>query len=616
MAPDGLAWRCWRRGGVNIVRRLWQYAWPYRGRFSVALLAMTVFGAASAGLAYLIKPIFDDVLPNRDQLGFVAGAMLGCYLFKGLASYASTCLMAGVGQRVIRDVRDELFSHIVGQSAGFFTLRPTGRLMSRILNDVQQIQLAVSVTVGDLLRESLALVGYGAVLLYIDSGLALVCLTGAPVVIYPLIRVGQRVRQTSRRSQEELEHLSHITSEAFTGHRIVQAFGAEAHEVRRFGAVSERLFRINMSVTRAVAALPPLMEFLGGLAVAGALWYGSREIAAFRLTAGEFASFLAALFMMYGPVKKLSRVSAGLQQAAAAAERIFEMLDKHTEVLDRPDARALAPLRHSIELQEVGFRYDGSDGPTVLRDVSLVVPAGQMVAIVGLSGSGKTTLVNLLPRFYDVTEGRIMLDGVDIRDGTLRSLRGQIAMVTQETMLFDDTIAANIAYGCPDAAQDEIEAAARTAHAHEFITALPGGYETRLGERGQRLAGGERQRLAIARALLKNAPILILDEATSALDSESESLVQHALTNLLTNRTSVVIAHRLSTVRRANTIVVLDGGRVAEMGQHDELLRKTGGVYAKLYQRQFFGRSASEARPTNNTPDELDLEPLGSRQRD
>lgn len=579
---------------MSPVRRLWSYAWPYRGRLAGALLAMALFGAASAGLAYLIKPIFDDVLPNRQRLDVVAAALLGCYLLKGIGAYASTYLMTGVGQRVVMTVRNDLFRHIVGQSAGFFTSRTTGRLMSRITNDVHQIQLAVSVTIGDLLREALALAGFGGLLFYYDPGLALVCLTGTPVVVYPLIRLGQRVRRTSRRSQEELEHLSHITAEAFTGHRIVKAFGAEAHEVAKFSAASTRLFRTNMKVTGAIAALPPLMEFLGGFAVAGALWYGSREIAASRLTSGEFASFIAALFMMYGPVKKLSRVTAGLQQAAAAAERIFETLDVHTEVLDRPNAATAAPLRHSIAFRDVGFSYQGAGGQLVLRHVSLMVRAGQMVALVGLSGSGKTTLVNLLARFYDVTEGAIMLDGVDILDVTVRSLRSQIAMVTQETILFDDTVAGNIAYGSASASAAEIEAAARAAHAHEFIAALPDGYGTRVGERGQRLSGGQRQRLAIARALLAHAPILILDEATSSLDSESEALVQDALATLLENRTSFVIAHRLSTVRRADAIVVLDAGQVVEVGRHDELLQRHDGVYAKLYAMQLFDRPTAE----------------------
>ena len=572
------------------VRRLWLYAWPYRIRLFAALLAMAVFGAASAGLAYLIKPIFDDVLPNREQLGFVIGTLIGCYLLKGASSYLSTYLMTGVGQRVVRNVRNQLFGHIVNQSAGFFSSRTTGRLVSRITSDVNQIQLAVSVTVGDLLRESLAVIGYGTLLFYIDPGLALVCLTGAPVVVYPLVRLGQRVRRTTRRSQEELEHLHHISTEAFSGHRIVKAFSAELQEVERFKTASESLFRTNMKVMGAIAALPPLMEFLGGLCVAGALWYGSREIVALRLTSGEFASFIAALIMMYGPVKKLSRVTAGLQQASVCAQRIFEILDVHTEVVDSPSAKPLTHLRHSISFKNVGFSYEGPGGKPVLQNISLTVHPGQMIALVGLSGSGKTTLANLIARFYDVTEGAILLDDVDIRDGTLRSLRGQIAMVTQETILFDGTVAQNIAYGARDASQNAIEQVSRVAHAHEFIGELSNGYETQVGEGAQRLSGGQRQRLAIARALLTNAPILILDEATSALDSESEDLVQKAFTRLLSNCTSFVIAHRLSTVRRADVIVVLDAGRVVEMGRHDDLLRRDGGVYRKLYDMQIFDR--------------------------
>lgn len=572
------------------VRRLWLYAWPYRIRLFAALLAMAVFGAASAGLAYLIKPIFDDVLPNREQLGFVIGTLIGCYLLKGASSYLSTYLMTGVGQRVVRNVRNQLFGHIVNQSAGFFSSRTTGRLVSRITSDVNQIQLAVSVTVGDLLRESLAVIGFGTLLFYIDPGLALVCLTGAPVVVYPLVRLGQRVRRTTRRSQEELEHLHHISTEAFSGHRIVKAFSAELQEVERFKTASESLFRTNMKVMGAIAALPPLMEFLGGLCVAGALWYGSREIVALRLTSGEFASFIAALIMMYGPVKKLSRVTAGLQQASVCAQRIFEILDVHTEVVDSPSAKPLTHLRHSISFKNVGFSYEGPGGKPVLQNISLTVHPGQMIALVGLSGSGKTTLANLIARFYDVTEGAILLDDVDIRDGTLRSLRGQIAMVTQETILFDGTVAQNIAYGVRDASQNAIEQVSRVAHAHEFIGELSNGYETQVGEGAQRLSGGQRQRLAIARALLTNAPILILDEATSALDSESEDLVQKALTRLLSNCTSFVIAHRLSTVRRADVIVVLDAGRVVEMGRHDDLLRRNGGVYRKLYNMQIFDR--------------------------
>jgi subfamily B ATP-binding cassette protein MsbA len=470
--------------------------------------------------------------------------------------------------------------------------------MSRITNDVNQVQQAVSETLGDLLREGLALVGYATWLFVLDWQLALVAVTGAPLAAYPLARFGQRIRSTTRRSQEELEHLTHVTAEAFTGHRIVKAFGAEAHEAGRFRRAAQQVYRTNLKVTSVLATLPPLMELLGGAAVIALVWYGSQQIARQELTSGQFTSFIVAAFLMYTPVKKLSRVSGSLQQAMAASERIFEVLDTHSEVRQRPDATVLQGLRHGIEFQHVAFVYDDRPTKPVLRGVSFRVAAGEMVAIVGLSGAGKTTLVNLVPRFYDVTSGAIRIDGVDIRDLTLASLRSKIGMVTQETVLFDETVASNIAYGSSNASLDEIEAAARAAHAHEFIVGLSEKYQTRIGERGQTLSGGQRQRLAIARAILKNAPILILDEATSSLDAESELLVQDALQTLMRNRTSFVIAHRLSTVRRADQIIVLEKGRIVETGKHDDLLARPSSVYSKLYSLQAFeGRRPGQVRP-------------------
>jgi ATP-binding cassette, subfamily B, bacterial MsbA len=576
---------------VNPLFRLFGYARPYRGRFATAIAAMVCYGAASAWVAWLIAPMINDVLPARRGVWAWSMQILAAYTVKGLGGYASAYLMTDIGQRVVRDLRDKLFRHILDQSATFFSRQTTGKLMSRITNDVNQVQQAVSETIGDLLREGLALVGFAVVLFVTDWHLAIVAVTGAPLVVYPLVRFGKRIRSTTRRSQEELEYLSHVTAEAFNGHRIVKAFGAEGHEESRFRRASQRLYRTNLKVTSALAVMPPLMELLGGVGIVALIWYGSRQIADGELSQGAFGTFVAAALLMYGPVKKLSRVNASLQQAIAASERVFEILDAHTEVKQRPGAAALTGLRHGIEFRNVSFAYADGAGKNILRDVSFSVRGGQVVAIVGLSGAGKTTLVNLVPRFYDVTGGSIEIDGTDIRDVTLRSLRAQVGIVTQETVLFDETIASNIAYGSPSATREEVEAAARAAHAHEFIVTLPATYDTPIGERGQKLSGGQRQRLAIARALLKNSPILILDEATSSLDAESELLVQEALQTLMRNRTSFVIAHRLSTVRRADAIIVLERGRVAEVGRHEELLAQPGGVYSKLYALQLFESS-------------------------
>ncbi len=572
---------------MSPLRRLLRYAAPYRGRFAAALAAMAVYGGASAWLAYLVKPILDEVLIRQQSLSTVAWAILAAYLLKGLGSYASSYLMADVGQHVVLDLRNQMFRHTLGQSAAFFKARSTGQLLSRLTNDIGQVQQVVAETAVDLLRESMAVIGFAGLLFWYDAGLALVCLTGAPLVMYPLVKLGQRLRRTTKRSQEHLERMSHVATEAFTGHRIVKAFGAEDRETERFGLAARALYRVNLAVTATVSVMPPVMEFLGGVAMATALWYGSREIGAGRMTEGEFTAFLAALFLMYGPLKKLSRVNANIQQSIAAGQRIFELLDTHTEVPEAPGAPELRPMARSIEFRDVSFEYEDARGKSALRHISFTVAAGQTVAIVGRSGAGKTSLVNLVPRFYDPTGGEILIDGTGVTGVSLASLRAQIAMVTQETVLFDDTISANIAYGRPGASTADVESAARAARAHDFILGLPRGYDTVIGERGQRLSGGQRQRLAIARALLANAPILILDEATSALDSESEGLVQDALATLMRGRTSFVIAHRLSTIQRADVIIVLERGRIVEMGRHEDLLANRDGVYAALHAVQF-----------------------------
>jgi subfamily B ATP-binding cassette protein MsbA len=585
---------------VNELRQLLREARIYRGRLILALVAMVLYAVGNGLLAYLIKVIVDGLTALQAgaltvthagvsvhlTVGIVGGLILLAYVMKGAGGYASGFLMADVGQRVVRDLRNRLFRHILDQSAAFFAKNTSGQLVSRITNDVNQVQNVVSETVADLARESLTVVAYAALLFWLDWRLALVVVTAAPLVAYPLARLGQRVRQTTRRGQIELEHLTHLASEAFSGHRIVKAFGAEGREATKFAAATERFYRTNMKITGAMSALPPLMEFIGGLAAVGALWYGQKEIQSGSITIGDFASFLGAAFMMYMPIKKLSRVNGSIQQAIAAAERIYEMLSKHTEVHEQPSAPALPRMRSSVEFRDVGFAYDDRPNHFVLRHASFTVGAGQVVAIVGLSGAGKTTMSNLIPRFYDVKEGAILVDGTDIRDVSLASLRGQIALVTQETVLFDDTVANNIAYGAPGASREAVETAARSAHAHEFVSQMAGGYDARIGERGQRLSGGQRQRLAIARAILKDCPLLVLDEATSALDAESEQLVQDALVNLMRNRTTFVIAHRLSTVRRADMILALEAGRIAEIGTHDELIAREGGVYAKLYALQ------------------------------
>jgi subfamily B ATP-binding cassette protein MsbA len=522
----------------------------------------------------------------------VALTIILLYFLKGLCSYLSTTLVADAGQRAVTDLRVQLYDHVLNQSFSFLGRNSTGSLMSHITTDVERIQHAVSEMAGDLLKEGLTVLALLVVLFSQDWRLALISLVGMPGAFYPLVRLGRRLRASNETSLRRWRDISQILQETISGFRVVKAFGMELFESGRFRRAARRLLTVNMRITRTSAVLPPLMELVGGIALVGALFYGSGEIRAGRLTPGQFTAFLAALFAMYTPVKRLSKVNATLQGAMAAGERVFEVLDTHLEVTESASAVPLPRMQSEVEYRDVGFRYADADG-IVLRRVSFSARAGEVVAIVGTSGAGKTTLMNLLPRFYDVSEGAILVDGVDVRDVTLKSLREQIGLVTQETVLFDDTVRANIAYGLSDVDEARIEGAARAAFAHDFILDLPRRYDTVIGERGSRLSGGQRQRIAIARAILKDPPILILDEATSALDSESERLVQEALSNLMKGRTALVIAHRLATVRGADRIIVLDGGEVSETGTHDELLRRAGGLYSRLYELQFAPEAAA-----------------------
>ena len=547
---------------------------------------MVGFGATSGGLAYLIKPVFDDVLIQNENLVQVAALIIVLYLAKGLFSYFSTYLMSWVGQRTVMDLRNLLYQHVIRQSVSFFKSQPTGTLISHITNDVEKIQQAVSGAMGDLLMQSFALLGYGALVFYYDWRLAIFCFVVAPLAIYPLVTLGRKLRRRTDTGLERWRDITNILHETISGSRIVKAFRMEASETKRFVGATDSLFRTNMRITRVISMMPPIMELVGGIGMAAAIWYGSGRTAASTMTPGEFSSFIAALFMMYMPVKKLSRVNATLQQALSAASRIFAVLDMEQSIREVEDAVELPPLSRSIELKNLDFVYDDGKGAT-LRDVNLVIEAGQVVALVGTSGAGKSTLASLVPRFYDPTGGVIFFDGVDIREATLSSLRGQIGLVTQETILFNDTVRNNIGYGLSSVSEEALVAAAEAACALEFIRELPNGFDTVIGERGQRLSGGQRQRIAIARAILKNPPILVLDEATSSLDAESEALLQRALENLMANRTTLVIAHRLSTIRKADRIVVMEGGEVRETGTHEELLLRSGGVYRRLYELQF-----------------------------
>jgi len=596
--------------------RLLQYVLPYWWQFLASVVLMAGVGLLDAFRLLLIGPIFDRVLnpgsqtrtiqllkvPFTDHVVLlqqlvpshfqnpwtvVAFALVAATVLKGIFDYIGTYLVNYAGFGMITDLRDSLYNAILRRSAAFFSRHTTGTLLSTIINDIERVQYAMSSVLSEFLQQFFTLLFTAVVVVLLGGKLAWVLLLFVPVILYSSRKIGRQVRTTTRKGQDKLAEIQNILHETITGNRIVKAFGMENWEISRFRKAAKRLFRANLRSVAAAAISSPLMDIFGSIAIALLLLLGRDQINRHVFTAGTFLAFIVAVFKLYDPVRKFALFNNSFQQALGASSEIFRFMDIEDEVPERRDAKRLGRFSRSIQFDNVGFSYENGEGSReVLRNINLEVTAGEVVAVVGSSGAGKSTLVHLIPRFFDVSSGRILVDGSDVREVTLASLRSQVGIVTQDTVLFNDTVRNNIAYGQPHVSQKEVEHAARAALAHDFIQGLPEGYETTIGERGVRLSGGERQRIAIARAILKNAPILILDEATSALDSESESLVQSALQNLMTGRTVLVIAHRLSTVRRADRIVVLENGTISDIGAHEELMQKLG-TYRRLYELQF-----------------------------
>ncbi len=594
--------------------RLLKYSRPYIPHLSASVVLMMCVGASQGMSALLIGPIFDRVLNPKSAQGpvklfefpqghahylsfplpaqihnvwtIIAIAILLVFIIKGVCDYLGNYLVNYVGFSAVTDLRQAVFDRVLHQDAYFFESNSTARVMSSIMNDLEKIQVATSHILADFLRQSFTTIALLAVLVQTDPRLAIVSLTVLPFVLVPTIRLGRRIRRTTRRTQDDAAELNQVLQETLSGNQVVKSFGAEEIESNRFRDRAQKLRRSNLRYVAQQAVASPVIEIFGAITIVGLLTYARSQIGSGAMTTGAFTSFVIALLMLYEPVKRLAGIHNIFQQALGASQKVFEYLDRDQGIVERPGAVKLARFEKSIEFDDVSFRYPNAPEGFTLDSVRLTVNAGEIVALVGPSGAGKTTLANLVPRFYDVQRGAVKIDGRDVRDLRLASLREKIGMVAQDTFLFNDTVANNIGYGRPNATREQIQEAARNALAEEFILRMPEGFDTIIGERGQKLSGGQRQRLAIARALLKNAPILILDEATSHLDTESELLVQRALQNLMEHRTVIVIAHRLSTVRRADKIVVMDRGRIIETGRHEELVGR-GGVYQRLHELQF-----------------------------
>ena len=563
------------------------------GRLVLAVFCMAIAAGSTAGLAYLMEPVLDQVFLEKDRtlLIVVPVAVIVITLIRGVATYGQAVLMAFVGQRVIADLQSRVFAHILRFDLAFFQDTASGRLVSRLTNDVNMMRNAVSNALTGMVKDSLTLLFLIGVMFEKDWKLALIACVVFPIALYPIAKIGRRMRRVSTSALNELGLFTARLNEAFQGARHVKAYNRESFEAARTDRLIESVFRLIFKQHRTRAVASPLMETLGGIFIAVLILYGGWQVIEGLLTPGAFFAFVTAMLLAFRPLKALANLNATLQEGLAASQRVFDLLDTEPNIVEAPDARPLRVAGGAIALDRVSFSYP--NGTPALRDVTLDIPAGETVALVGPSGAGKSTVLNLIPRFYDVDEGTVRIDGTDVREATIESLRGAVALVSQEAVLFDDTVRANIAYGRIDASDDEIATAARAAGAERFIAELPDGYDTVIGEHGVKLSGGQRQRLSIARAMLKDAPILLLDEATSALDAESERQVQDALRSLMQGRTTLVIAHRLSTVQEANRIYVLEGGMLAETGTHRSLLA-AGGVYARLHAMQFAADMAAE----------------------